>query len=177
MEVVSQAKRRKKKKKKKKPQNKTFPKIKPTKYPFLFWLIFSLLFKGAPVMEGRGEGGGRGACGNENSQNNPPLYRPGPPLTAIDRFLYEQNHFSQQQAQNYAKNKEVLVSDNGLFSFVDEFFVDGEPLNWMHERNPNMDFKEEVKAVGKNSKSVAKKAKKCSSEALIKGQWTDEEDR
>jgi hypothetical protein len=51
-------------------------------------------------------------------------------------FLYGQNHFSQQQAQNYAKNKEVLVSDNGLFSFVDRFFVDGEPLN--HERNPNI---------------------------------------
>jgi len=67
----------------------------------------------------------------------------------------------------------VLVSDNGLFSFVDGFFVDGEPLNWMHERNPNMVFKEEVKAVGKNSKSVAKKAKKCSSEALINllGWW------
>jgi hypothetical protein len=44
-------------------------------------------------------------------------------------FLYGQNHFSQQQAQNYAKNKEVLVSDNGLFNFVDGFFVDGEPLN------------------------------------------------
>jgi len=88
-------------------------------------------------------------------------------------FLYGQNHFSQQQAQNYAKNKEVLVSDNSLFSFVDGFFVDEEPLNWMHERNPNMVFKEEVKAVGKNSKSVAKKAKKCSSEALINllGWW------
>jgi myb proto-oncogene protein len=172
MEVVSQAKR-----KKKNPQNKTFPKIKPTKHHFLFWLIFILLFKLALVMEGRGEGGGGGACGNGNSQNNPPLYRPGPPLTAIDRFLYGQSHFSQQQAQNYAKNKEVLVSDNGLFSLVDGFFVDGEPLNWMHERNPNMVFKEEVKAVGKNSKSVGKKAKKGSSEALIKGQWTDEEDR
>jgi hypothetical protein len=91
MEVVSQAKRKKKKKKKKQqqqqPQNKTFPKIKPTKHPFLFWLIFSLLFKIAPVMEGRGEGGGRGACRNGNSQTNPPLYRPGPPLTAIYRHV------------------------------------------------------------------------------------------
>jgi myb proto-oncogene protein len=131
------------------------------------------------------EGGGRGVLGNGNSQSNPSIYRPCPPLTAIDRFLYGQSHFSQQQTQNNAKNKQVLVSDNGFCSFppfrgaiVDGFFVDGEvPLNWMHERNPNMGFKEEVKVVGKNSKSTGKKARKCSSEALIKGQWTDEEDR
>lgn len=179
--IVSQAKRKTKKKK----THKTFPKIKPPQYlPFLFSLIFSLLQ--APVMEGRREG----ACGNRNSQNNPPIYRPGPPLTAIDRFLYGQNHFSQQQQ---TQNKQVLVSADNDFinppfrgaivqeavSFVDGFFVDGEPLNWMHERNPNMGFKEEVKILvgNKNSKSLGKKAKKGSSEALIKGQWTDEEDR
>jgi hypothetical protein len=88
--LTSYPKKKKKKKKKQQqqqPQNKTFPKIKPTKHPFLFWLIFSLLFKIAPVMEGRGEGGGRGACRNGNSQTNPPLYRPGPPLTAIYRHV------------------------------------------------------------------------------------------
>jgi hypothetical protein len=39
----------------------------------------------APLME---EGGGRGVFGNGNSQNNPLIYHPCLPLTAIDRFLY-----------------------------------------------------------------------------------------
>jgi hypothetical protein len=39
----------------------------------------------APLME---EGGGRGIFGNGNSQNNPFIYHPCMPLTAIDRFLY-----------------------------------------------------------------------------------------
>ncbi|XP_042960000.1 transcription factor MYB119-like [Carya illinoinensis] len=150
-------------------------------------------------MEGGGEGGSGDFCGHGNSQSNHPICRSGPPFTAIDRFLYGHNHhFSQTQTQNHAKNKEVLVSDTVLCSFPrswgaigagfswpsipevnfsDEFFVDGEPLNWMHEGSPNMGLKEKVEVSGKSSKGVGKAAKKCSSEALIKGQWTDEEDR
>lgn len=148
--------------------------------------------------EASGVNGG-GVCGRTNSQNNPPICRFGPPLTAIDRFLCGQNHFSQQQTHNnIARNKDVLLLDNGLcnfppprgaigggvswpsvqeVNFVDEFFVDREPLNWKYERNTNMGFNEESKVVAKSSKGLGKKAKKANSATLIKGQWTDEEDR
>ncbi|XP_040994233.1 transcription factor MYB119-like [Juglans microcarpa x Juglans regia] len=153
-------------------------------------------------MEGGGEGTvtGGDACGHGNSPSNYPICRSGPPFTAIDRFLYGHNtHFSQTQTQNHAKNKEVVVSDTvlcsvprswgaigGGFSWPnipevnvsDEFFVDGETLNWMHEGSPTMGLKEKVEVSGKSSsKGVGKAARKGSSEALIKGQWTDEEDR
>ncbi|XP_030926968.1 transcription factor MYB64-like [Quercus lobata] len=148
--------------------------------------------------EASGVNGG-GVCGHANSQNNPPICRFGPPLTAIDRFLYGQNHFSHQQTHtNIARNKDLLVLDNGLCNFppprgaigggvswpsvqevnsVDEFFVDREPLNWTYERNTNMGFNEESKVEVKSSKGLGKKAKKANSATLIKGQWTDEEDR
>ncbi|KAF5470456.1 hypothetical protein F2P56_010970 [Juglans regia] len=153
-------------------------------------------------MEGGGEGTvtGGDACGHGNSQSNHPICRSGPPFTAIDRFLYGHNtHFSQTQTQNHAKNKEVVVSDTVLCSFPrswgaigggfswpsipevnvsDDFFVDGETLNWMHEGSPTMGLKEKMEVSGKSSsKGVGKAARKGSSEALIKGQWTDEEDR
>lgn len=120
------------------------------------------------------------------------LYRPGPPLTAIDRFLWSQNN---------AKNKEGFISSNGFSSFggatgdlqacsnwppsslgeasLDELlFLDhGEAMTWPPEKNqnPNMGFKEDQVKVG--SKGAGKRAKKGSSVPLIKGQWTDEEDR
>ncbi|KAG6631275.1 transcription factor MYB119-like [Carya illinoinensis] len=157
-------------------------------------------------MEGGGEGGGGelGTCYG-NSQRNPSICRPDLPFTAIDRFLQygdHNHHFSQQQAQNvHAKNKEILISDTGLGSFTpyrdaigggfscpninpevcfaDAFFVDEEPLNWIYEKIPILaGLKQEVKVTGnKSSKGPGKNAKKGSSEALIKGQWTDEEDR
>ncbi|PRQ34429.1 putative transcription factor MYB-HB-like family [Rosa chinensis] len=125
-------------------------------------------------------------------QHHNQLFRPGPPLKAIDRFLWSQNN---------AKNKERLVSSNGFSSFggamgdlqacsnwppsslreasLDELlFLDhGEAMTWPPEKiqNPNMGFKEDQVKVG--SKGVGKKAKKGSSVPLIKGQWTDEEDR
>ncbi|XP_004295744.1 PREDICTED: uncharacterized protein LOC101298695 [Fragaria vesca subsp. vesca] len=121
------------------------------------------------------------------------LFRPGPPLTAIDRFLWSQNN---------AKNKERLISSsNGCSSFggamadlqpcsnwppsslgeasLDEmlFINHGDAMTWPPEKiqNPNMVFKEDQMKVG--SKGVGKRAKKGSSVPLIKGQWTDEEDR
>lgn len=50
-------------------------------------------------------------------------------------------------------------------------------LTWPPEKiqNPNMGFKEDQMKVG--SKGVGKRAKKGSSVPLIKGQWTDDEDR
>lgn len=174
-------------------------------YIDLFPLVLTLLE--ATLMEGGGEsGGGKGACGYGNSQRKPSICRPGLPFTAIDRFLQygdqNQYHLSQQQAQNHEKNKETLVSDTGLcsftpnrdaigggfscldinpeVSFADGFFVDEEPLNWIYtEKIPIMELQQDqVKVTGnKSSKSVGKNAKKGFSETLIKGQWTDEEDR
>ncbi|XP_040992111.1 transcription factor MYB64-like [Juglans microcarpa x Juglans regia] len=152
------------------------------------------------------EGGGEGtACCYGNSQRNRSICLPGLPFAAIDRFLQygdQNHHFSQQQAKNHAKNKEILISNSGLcsftpyrdaigggfscpninpeVSFADGFFVDEEPLNWIYEKIPIMaaGLKQEVKVTGsKSSKGAGKNAKKGSSEALIKGQWTDEEDR
>lgn len=147
-------------------------------------------------MEG-GVGGGGGGFGHRNLQNNPHIYRPTPPLTAIDRFLWGQSHFKHQHIQDSERNKEKLVSTNGLCSFssssgaigavslpsfqetsfVDGLFADGDSLNWTHERNPNEVLKDEVKVPGKNFRGTGKKGKKGSSSALIKGQWTEEEDR
>ncbi|PQP94361.1 myb-like protein A [Prunus yedoensis var. nudiflora] len=76
-------------------------------------------------MEGEGgeEGcGGYGVYGLiNNTQPHHPhhhhqnIHRPGPPLTAIDRFLWgSQSNFSHQ---NNASSKENVVSTNGLCGF------------------------------------------------------------
>lgn len=145
-----------------------------------------------------GGGGGGGGCssfGYGNLQHKPHIYRPSPPLTAIDRFLWGQSNFSQQQTQNNVKNNERVVlptsgaigaaygseflwANNQEASFVDGFFADGETLiNWSHGRNQNVSTNEENKVATKSCKGTGKRAKKGSSAALIKGQWTDEEDR
>ncbi|KAJ6299546.1 hypothetical protein OIU76_020501 [Salix suchowensis] len=139
-------------------------------------------------MEGGGVGG---RFRNRNLQNDrSSIY---PPLTAIDRFLFGQSHFTPQNIQN----KETIVSNNGLCgfcppsgatgavpwpnfqetSFADGLFVGGDSLYWTHEGNPNGGLYGKVNASGKSSKGVAKKTKKGSCATLIKGQWTEEEDR
>lgn len=156
---------------------------------------------------GRGVGGGSDHFGHQNLPNNHRsiIYRPTPPLTAIDRFLYGHSHFSTQQKyiqNNNDINKETLASTNrlcGVFppsggaigggvswssfqeaSFVDGLLVDGDHcLNWTYEGNPNEDLNadHQVKASGKSCKGIGKKSKKGSCATLIKGQWTEEEDR
>ncbi|KAJ6750725.1 hypothetical protein OIU85_001281 [Salix viminalis] len=138
------------------------------------------------------EGGGVGGCfGNRNLQNDrSSIY---PPLTATDRFLFGQSHFTPQNIQN----KETIVSNNGLggfyppssatgavpwpnfqeTSFADGLFVGGDSLYWTYEGNPNGGLNGKVNASGKSDKGIAKKTKKGSCATLIKGQWTEEEDR
>ncbi|CAK9138825.1 unnamed protein product [Ilex paraguariensis] len=148
------------------------------------------------------EGGGRGGFGYGNLQTNPPPFRPSPPLSAIDRFLWDQTqpHFFQQQSLNDLQNKEPLVSGNGFYdfssysssggamggyacgvswpdlpdtSFVDGLFLDEDTLNWI---DPNVGLNEETKSAQTNSVDKGKRVKGGSSTNLIKGQWTEEED-
>ncbi|KAL7247333.1 hypothetical protein ACSBR2_002282 [Camellia fascicularis] len=149
------------------------------------------------------EGAGGGGFGYVNLQNNPSLYRPSPPLTAIERFLSSKNnHFSHKQTQNNVHNQGLLVpasvyggfsSSSGAIggyssdflglsfpekSFMDGLFHDSETLKWTYEIDPNMGLSEDDKSTERNCKGVAKRAKCGSSTTtLIKGQWTNEEDR
>ena len=124
-------------------------------------------------------------------KNKPPFYRPSLPLTAIERFLLDKNNFSVQR-------KEPLFFPSGCegfspfggaigrcldgFSwpsfpeicFKDNLFLDRETLKWMNEVNPNH---EEDKPMERDLKGGGKRVKGGYSTALIKGQWTDEEDR
>ncbi|XP_057512689.1 transcription factor MYB119-like [Actinidia eriantha] len=137
---------------------------------------------------------GGGGFGYGNLQNKPPLCKPSLSFTAIDKFLSENDHFSLQNSQN----KEALVfasgysglspSDGAIGGFlwpdnlpdtilVERFFHERETLNWASERNSNFGLDGENRLEVGNSKGVGKRAKGGSSMALIKGQWTDEEDR
>lgn len=167
----------------------------------------------------RGGGGGNTSSRYQNiQQNNKPhhhVYRPSPPLTAIDRFLWGQSNFSQQQqqrTQNIAINNKEKVMSLCAFSstsgastaaaygghrealwpsttttileptsFVDGFFSDGTTtdqslVNWSYDRI----YEEGSKSACNNNKGMIghkRSNKKGASVALIKGQWTDEEDR
>ncbi|KAM1995713.1 hypothetical protein ACFX15_028736 [Malus domestica] len=163
---------------------------------------------------GGGGGGDLGVYGFRNNTQHHSIYKTGPPLTAIDRFLWG-SHQSQNNASN--KDHQKVVSSNGLSgfasfggggaiisheaaaswpsnysattnhlqepSFVDEFFVgQGEALmmSWFQEQNPNATggFREEGRVSERNCKAVGKRAKKgLTAATLIKGQWTDGEDR
>lgn len=153
------------------------------------------------------------ACKHLHNQNH--FYRPGPPLTAIDRFLCGQTHFSHQQhPQNNANNNQTVSGANGFcsfsltdgaicgeenywpsinglqqeaVSFFDGLFLEDEDheeqvLNWSDSTSGYKEDDQAIKAVedqvSKGVVVVGKRGnKKASSETLIKGQWTEEEDR
>ncbi|XP_017646664.2 transcription factor MYB119-like [Gossypium arboreum] len=60
-------------------------------------------------------------------------------------------------------------------SFLDGLLVDGEILALTEDKNPNTEMKASMK--GDFPKGVVRRNKKVASAALIKGQWTDDEDR
>ncbi|KAJ6755272.1 MYB PROTEIN-RELATED [Salix purpurea] len=107
------------------------------------------------------EGGGFGGrFGNRNLKNDrSSIY---PPLTATDRFLCA-------GAVPWPNFQDT--------SFADGLFVGGDSLYWTFEGNPIGGLNGKVNASGKSSKGIAKKTKKGSSATLIKGQWTEEDDR
>ncbi|XP_050236704.1 transcription factor MYB64-like [Mercurialis annua] len=150
---------------------------------------------------GLGGGGPGGGFGFGNLLNNPSgAYRPTPPpLTAVDRFLWGRSHFTNQ---NSVKNKETTnglydfsssssgaMANNGVSSlwsclqeinFVDGLFADGDSHNyWLYDANPNVDLEQQVTVSDKGcNNGIGKKPKKGRScPTLIKGQWTEEEDR
>ncbi|WVY94919.1 hypothetical protein V8G54_034007 [Vigna mungo] len=135
--------------------------------------------------------GGGGAI--INGSNNPSKSSVGPPLTAIERFLWgQQSHSSQQQPQNVANNihyASVLDGFGGsnynIFwhnggrevNFVEKFLANEvEALNWT-QQVPPLCLTEDLHVSGKNRKGVGRKPKEGSSVPWIKGQWTEEEDR
>lgn len=163
-------------------------------------------------------GGGGGFSGSpfhayKHLHNQNPFYRPGPPLTAIDRFLCGQTHLSHPQyTQDNTNSNQTVPCANGFCSFVqsggavcgegnswpsinglyqeavsffDGLFVDDEEqvLNGCDSTSGyKEDHDQAIKAVEdqvyKGLVVVGKRGnKKASSETLIKGQWTEEEDR
>ncbi|GMI81725.1 myb domain protein 119, MYB DOMAIN PROTEIN 119 [Hibiscus trionum] len=162
-------------------------------------------------MEGvRGKGGAFGRGNSARNNNKSSLYKPTPPLSAIERFLWGQNHsshhrpYSTQNNVNIRKRTTLGSTTHGLLrgfpfsndaiggylagvssgrnleeSFVDGVYVDGDSHASTEDENPNMEMKEETLKVSMKSfpKGVGKRNKKIASSALIKGQWTEEEDR
>ncbi|XP_019418525.1 PREDICTED: transcription factor MYB108-like [Lupinus angustifolius] len=146
--------------------------------------------------------GGRDAIpilGNGNMKATiPSLFRSGPPLTAIDRFLWGQQQQQQQPHNNVARNTHAIVFDDEFYkvacsgggstfrfvwpnytqegSFYDEIIANEEALNWENHFATTCQ-NENVLALRKNMKVVRRKPKNGSSMFLIKGQWTAEEDR
>jgi len=123
--------------------------------------------------------------------SNPSKCSVGPPLTAIERFLWgQQNHSTQQQSQNVANNIHAsalngfggsaynIVWHNGAkeVNFVEQLLGNEVALNWT-QQVPPLSLKEDLYVSGKNRKGVGRRPKEESSVPWIKGQWTEEEDR
>ncbi|GKU93315.1 hypothetical protein SLEP1_g6919 [Rubroshorea leprosula] len=125
-----------------------------------------------------GGGGGYGSLVHKSF-----LCKPTPPLSAIDRFLWGSNHTpTQHQSHENAEPKETTFGLCGLSSINSGAIIGcyGTGVPWLSNEetpeiiNPNMNI---VKVVEKSDKAT-KRCKKISRPVtLIKGQWTDEEDR
>ncbi|XP_022732431.1 transcription factor MYB64-like [Durio zibethinus] len=165
---------------------------------------------GSLFMEGVRGGGGAFGYGNLLCNNKSSVYKPSPPLSAIDRFLGGQNHSSHHD-QQYSTQNDMKISKgtvlgssttDGLLrgfsfssvaiggylagvswqsnleeSFVDGLLVDGDSLALTDDKNPNMEMKELKVSMKSFPKGVGERNKKVASAALVKGQWTDDEDR
>ncbi|XP_055814155.1 transcription factor MYB119-like [Solanum dulcamara] len=136
----------------------------------------------------------------QNLPNNFAIFQQGPPLTAINRLLWShQSQFSSQQS--VANNNEnIFTQRGGLYDFSNSASGNSSHANeinsWIstfsepslmdnilfNEQNAfhwNNQEQEMVISSPKNSKETGKKAKEGTSSTtlLVKGQWTEEEDR
>ncbi|XP_052172212.1 transcription factor MYB64-like [Diospyros lotus] len=130
--------------------------------------------------------------------NKPPLYRSGPPLTAIERFLSSNNHFPLRRTPDFVQNRGEAVPATGYRSFpslggaITSYslglpwlsfpgtsfrFPDAEILNLAGEKDFGVGLHGEGKAPPENSKGVGKRVGGAKSSSRIKGQWSDQEDR
>lgn len=110
----------------------------------------------------------------------------GPPLTAIDRFLYGQHSHYPQKKESQNVDDDHLLANVSTYNFlwsnnstqesnvVDHLLANEDVLNWTQQMCIE---NEDVNVLGKGAKVVGAKPRKVSSMSLIKGQWTDEEDR
>ncbi|XP_010257103.1 PREDICTED: transcription factor TT2-like [Nelumbo nucifera] len=71
----------------------------------------------------------------------------------------------------------LLPSSTQDMSFIDGLFAEGDSVNYRPDRNRSEGVREEMKLGEKNATCMGKRVKGGSSANLIKGQWTDEEDR
>lgn len=124
------------------------------------------------------EGGG---FGYGNLQNNPSLYRPGLPFTAIERFVSEKN-LDNGLSSCYGGATGGYLDDGFSWPNLVEQNCFGDNRHPFFDiqrnvMNPNLHLDEEDGSRERNSKGVEKRAKGGPFINLIKGQWTDEEDR
>ncbi|KAK7301780.1 hypothetical protein RJT34_12655 [Clitoria ternatea] len=122
----------------------------------------------------------------------------GPPLTAIDRFLWgQESRFSHKLELDNNNNNHASAFDgfgdssggsttyrfvwpNNIAqeaSFIDQILANEEAVKNWTQQIPTLCLKEGVHVLGKNAKGVGRRPKNGSSVPLIKGQWTSEEDK
>ncbi|GJW92631.1 transcription factor MYB119-like protein [Tanacetum coccineum] len=140
-------------------------------------------------MEGGNHGGGYPNYGNSRKHLLVP-----PPMTAIGRFLQGQSSQSHSSHHNFEKNKEQFIPSDGLYGFssssnqgiggmYNQYEVSAIPCLPMDKMSPadhgvysrsyrNMHVNNEV---AKSSTKIELKG--GSRKSLIKGHWTDEEDK
>ncbi|XP_052172156.1 transcription factor MYB119-like [Diospyros lotus] len=127
-------------------------------------------------MEGGGETGFP-YCYFQTSKPTPPLYRSSCPLTAIERFLFANNHFPLRQPPDFVQNKgEAIPATGHLQSFPSHHA--GAISSHSLERDFSVGLNGEDKAPPENSKGVGKRGDAAKSTNLIKFKrmWSDEED-
>ncbi|KAK3409851.1 hypothetical protein EUGRSUZ_J01929 [Eucalyptus grandis] len=122
----------------------------------------------------------------EGAGDEPSLNRPCLPLKALESFLWSQAHISDHQASCHESTKRTEENSTpfGNASFADGLIVDAGSSgnNWVvvNEPNPREGARDDrvVKVMGKSKKlATGKRVKRGSHATLIKGQWTEEEDR
>lgn len=136
----------------------------------------------------------------QNLPNNFAIFQQGPPITATNRLLWShQSQFSSQQS--VANNNENIFTQRGGFydfsnsasgnsshaneinswtsTFSEPSLMDNILFNEQNAFHWNNQEQEMVISSPKNSKEAGKKAKEGTSSTtlLVKGQWTEEEDR
>ncbi|XP_022861681.1 transcription factor MYB119-like [Olea europaea var. sylvestris] len=120
-----------------------------------------------------------------NLRDNSSFFQQKPPLTATDKFSSSQNNFYYQETLNSVQNQLPFFSPNLFSGFsankLPETSFGNETLPyaevaWNQDEHVN-ENSNEVKLTSESSDSREKREKVQPDGYLIKGQWTEEEDR